>query len=183
MKKMNADRMMTAIFCDDIRHEMGNKLSFMGCYQGELIVPAMPFVLPKLCIYASTLTLPKKPFKTLTFRVVQDDDTELAKLDISADVLEQSAHTQNATATRKIVSTAIAFSPFSIEKPTSIRLLATTEEGEIVGPRLLIKIAAAQESPSALPVDALTVDAPAPKKRRSPIQKKVASSGKPQRRS
>lgn len=183
MKKMNADRLMTAIFCDDIRHEMGNKLSFMGCYQGELIVPAMPFVLSKLCIYASALTLPKKPFKTLAFRVVQDDDIELARLDIPADVLEQSAHTQDATATRKTVSTAIAFSPFSIEKPTSLRLLATTEEGEIVGPRLLIKIAVVQESFSALPVDALAVEAPAPRKRKSPMQKKVASSGKPQRRS
>lgn len=183
MKKMNADRLMTAIFCDDIRHEIGNKLSFMGCYQGELIVPSMPFVLSKLCIYASALTLSKNPFKTLTFRIVQDDEIELARLDIPADVLEQPTDIQDATATRKTVSTAIVFAPFFIEKPSSLRLLAITEEGEIAGPRLLIKIAVEQESPSALPVAALAVDAPAPKKRKSPMQKKVASSGKPQRRS
>jgi hypothetical protein len=171
MKKMNADRLMTAIFCDDIRHEVGNKRSFMGCYENELFVQSMPFVLSKFCIYASALTLTKRPFKTLAFRVIQDDDIELVRLDIPENVLEQSAHTQDATATRQIVSAAITFSPFSIEKPTLLRLLAITEEGEIVGPRLLIKIAVGQELPSALPIDALAVDAPKPKKRKSPMQK------------
>ena len=107
----------------------------------------------------------------------------MARLELSTLPLDEGVRIQDAMATRNTVNTAIAFSPFSIEKPTSLRLLAITEEGEIVGPRLLIKIAVAQELLSALPVDALAVDAPAPKKRKSPRQEKVASSGKPQRRS
>ncbi len=181
--KKNSDRFLTATFCDDIRHEMGNKLSLMGCYQGELIVPEIPIVLPKLCVYASAWTPKDRPFKSLTLRVIQGDENELARLELPTLPLDEGVRIQDATATRNTVSTAIAFSPFSIEKPTSIRLLATTEEGEIVGPRLLIKIAAAQESPSALSVDALAVDAPTPKKRKSPMQKKAVSSGKSQRRS
>jgi hypothetical protein len=41
------------IFCDDIRQEIGNKLSFIGIYTGlmQIHVP-FPVTLPRLCIYA-----------------------------------------------------------------------------------------------------------------------------------
>jgi len=39
------------IFCDDIRNEVGGKLSYMGIYGNELIVnAALPAALPKLCL-------------------------------------------------------------------------------------------------------------------------------------
>lgn len=143
--KKNANRFLTAIFCDDIRQEIGGKLSFMGCYQGELIVPMTPVVLPKLCLYATIWTPKDRPFKSLMLRVVQDDDKELARLEIPEEGLAEVSLILDETATQKIVSTAIVFSPFAIEKPTSLRLMATTEEGEIIGPRLLIKVVTAQE--------------------------------------
>lgn len=139
--KKTTDRILTAIFCDDIRHEMGNKTSFMGCYQGELFVPAVPTGLSKLCIFVTALTPVARPFKALTFRVFMDNDVELARLDIPPETFATLPETQDETATRKLVSTALVFSPFIIEKPTSLRLMAETEEGEIVGPRLLIKVA------------------------------------------
>jgi len=143
--KKNGDRFLTAIFCDDIRQEIGNKLSFMGCYQGELVVPMAPVALPKLCVFASIWTPKERPFKSLMLRVIQDDDKELARIEIPDEGLAEVSLILDETATRKSVSTAIVFSPFAIEKPTSLRLLATTEEGEIIGPRLLIKVIAAQE--------------------------------------
>lgn len=36
-------------FCDDIRSEVGNKTSLMGVYSGDMFVPQIPIVLPKLC--------------------------------------------------------------------------------------------------------------------------------------
>jgi hypothetical protein len=144
--KNNNDRFLTAIFCDDIRQEMGNKLSFMGCYQGELIVPMAPVALSKLCVFASILTPKEKPIKSLTLRIVQDDDIELARMDITGEGLSEASQIIDETSTRKIISTAIVFSPFAIEKNTTLRLKATTEEGEIVGPRLLIKVAVPPES-------------------------------------
>ena len=144
MKKNDA-RCLTAIFCDDIRPELGNKLSFMGCYQSELVVQMAPVTLPKLCVFASILTPKERPFKSLMLRVVQDDDVELARMDIPQEGLTGSSQVFDETSTRKIISTAIVFSTFAIEKPTMLKLMATTEEGEITGPRLLIKVAAAQE--------------------------------------
>ena len=140
--KATTDRILTAIFCDDIRHEIGNKMSFMGCYESELFVLKTPIALSRLCVYATVLTPIARPFKSLTLRVVLDGQTELARLVIPAEELSAFPEVQDETATRKSISTALIFSPFFIEKPTSLRLMADTEEGEIVGPRLLIKVAA-----------------------------------------
>jgi hypothetical protein len=41
---------MFTILCDDIRQEMGNKISLMGTYGKDVIVPSIPFVFPKLCL-------------------------------------------------------------------------------------------------------------------------------------
>ena len=143
--KKNDDRFITAIFCDDIRQEVGNKLSYMGCYQGEIVVQMTPAVLPKLCVFISISTPKEKHFKSLTFRVVQDDDVELARIDIPEDGITGITQISDETATRRSINTAIVFSPFVIEKPAMLRLMATTEEGEITGPRILIKVAATQE--------------------------------------
>lgn len=138
--KHTTDRILTAIFCDDIRHEIGNKMSFMGVYQGELIVPAAPIALARLCIYAMALTPVARPFKSLVLRVVLDDKTELARLEIPPETFANWPEIQDDSATRKQISTALSFAPFFIEKPTTLRLMAETEEGEIIGPRLLIKV-------------------------------------------
>lgn len=46
------------IFCDDIREEVGSKLSYMGIYMGSLhVVSAQAVLLPKLAV-AMTLVIP-----------------------------------------------------------------------------------------------------------------------------
>lgn len=40
------------LFCDDVRHEVGNKSSLIGVYHGEMIIGgAFPATLPKLGLY------------------------------------------------------------------------------------------------------------------------------------
>ena len=38
--------------CDDVRNEVGGKISMMGIYEKTLIVPSVPFIFPKLCFYS-----------------------------------------------------------------------------------------------------------------------------------
>ena len=40
-----------SIICDDIRQEIGNKLTFVGTYQDLIIVPKLPYTFPKLCFF------------------------------------------------------------------------------------------------------------------------------------
>jgi hypothetical protein len=146
--KNNADRYVTVIYCDDIRQEVGNKLSFIGCYQGgELHVQVVPSALPKLCAFVSVVTPKERPFKSLSIRVLQDE-TELALLELPTGGLSNVPPNIDDSATRLALSTAMMFAPFMIEKPTSLRILVTTEEGEMIGPRLAIKVQAAPEAPA-----------------------------------
>jgi len=39
------------LLCDDIRQEMGGKTSLMGLYDHHIVVPQIPFTLPKVCFY------------------------------------------------------------------------------------------------------------------------------------
>jgi len=39
------------LLCDDIRQEAGGKTSLMGIYDHHIVVPHIPFVLPKVCFY------------------------------------------------------------------------------------------------------------------------------------
>lgn len=38
-----------AIICDDIRQEVGNKISLIGIYSKDIFVTKIPFTFPKLC--------------------------------------------------------------------------------------------------------------------------------------
>lgn len=44
-------RELFSVVCDDIRIEEGNKASLMGIYSEGLIVPKIPFLMPRLCLF------------------------------------------------------------------------------------------------------------------------------------
>lgn len=62
-----------ATFCDDVRQEVGNKLSFLGIYGPQLIVPSFPADLLKLCCVFSIRVPATTPPREVIFRVVMDD--------------------------------------------------------------------------------------------------------------
>ncbi len=49
-------RYATSMFCDDIRHEVNGKISFIGTFATSLFMPSVPAVLPKLCCIISLHT-------------------------------------------------------------------------------------------------------------------------------
>lgn len=42
-----------ASYCDDIRQELGGKISLMGIYRADMRVPFFPITLPRFCIVAT----------------------------------------------------------------------------------------------------------------------------------
>lgn len=42
---------ISTVFCDDIRHEIGGKLSLIGCYGETVSLPQLPASIPKLCVF------------------------------------------------------------------------------------------------------------------------------------
>lgn len=147
---MNEDRILLATFCDDIRQEVGYKLSLMGCYVGgELIVDTIPTVLPKL--YASIMALSPiaKPFKQLTIRallndiVLAENEYPADLLPIATDIIKRKALEDS----KYIIHLQIAFIPLIIEKDSILRIEADTEEGVLKGSRLIIRLRQEQDAP------------------------------------
>ena len=55
-----------SIFCDDIRNEPGGKLSFIGCYNGVILISGQfPLVLPKLCVHTHIFSPASRPFGSI----------------------------------------------------------------------------------------------------------------------
>ena len=58
-----------SIFCDDIRNEVGGKLSFIGCYNGVIFVPPeFPLVIPRFCIHLQIFSPAQKPYSSIVAR-------------------------------------------------------------------------------------------------------------------
>ena len=76
MNILQSERCAYVIWCDDIRHEQGDKLSFMGVYQSTLGVPSVPITIPRLAAFVTVTTPIGRPFKKLRVRVMRNDSEE-----------------------------------------------------------------------------------------------------------
>jgi len=141
------DRQIQTVFCDDIRHELGGKLSYIGVYSGMLFVPTFPATLSKLCLAMNVLTPADRPFAKLTVRLLKDEDVLVegtlddAQLSAAVDL-----PTEDAMAKDRILAlqSIIVFSPFVLEGPCTLRVRAETEEGELRGLGLRVEQAPAE---------------------------------------
>lgn len=134
---MTESRTVIAQFCDDVRQEIGNKFSLMGCYGTDLFVPKFPFTLPKLCVFVNVRTPVDAPFRTLILRVVRGDEV-LAELVADPDRLGAGDSTPDWV--RWLTMTAIlVVSPFRAAEPCHLRVLAETESGTLESGRFLVE--------------------------------------------
>lgn len=129
---MNDGRIGITTFCDDVRQELGNKFSLMGCYGGEVLVEAFPLVLSKFCAVVRVSTPIGRPFCRLTVRASLDDDL-LAELDIPADQLDREQKKPESIPDsedgRFVMQAILVFSPFGLQQKSKLRVVAETEEG------------------------------------------------------
>ena len=133
------DRHIQTIFCDDVRHELGGKLSYMGVYNGVLFVPAFPVTLPKLCLVINVLTPAEKPFAKLVLRVLTNEEV------LIEEDFDETQYTVRENEDRLLIFPSIfVFSPCQLDGPCILRVRAETEEGELKGPGLIIGQAPAE---------------------------------------
>ncbi|WP_133510302.1 DUF6941 family protein [Candidatus Thiosymbion oneisti] len=147
-------RYVETLFCDDIRHEMGGKLSFIGVYSGELLVPAFPVTLPKLCLFVNIVTPAEEPFRSLNLRILKDteivqeiasDEAQLTALSDSAKDLTIEQRKMGILA-NQVTAT---FSPMRFDGPCTLSVRVRTEDGELHGKGL--KVDQAQPPVDAVP--------------------------------
>lgn len=70
-----------SIFCDDIREELGGKISYMGVYNGALQVHSdAPVSIPKLGIAMTVVVPGPASIQTVSFVVQQETDGKLVDI-------------------------------------------------------------------------------------------------------
>lgn len=139
---MNDGRLLTATFCDDIRQEVGFKHSLMGCYAGgELVVDTVPSMLPKLCAFITLITPLKKPLKKCTIRALYNEEVIAENIfpDNNFPKEQDFEKFLTPTDTRYALNIQMNFIPLLVEKDSILRIEAETEEGIILGSRLVLR--------------------------------------------
>ena len=140
------DRQVSTTFCDDIRQEIGGKLSYMGVYGAEMFVGSFPVTLPKFCLALRVMTPADMPFRAMKFRLFRDADllaeAEMAEAQL---VANQSGLDGVSESDRKdmlmTVQGMLVFTPLALEGPCVFRVRVVTESEELRGPGLRILLA------------------------------------------
>jgi hypothetical protein len=119
-------------FCDDVRVEIGFKTSIMGLYGGDLLVPANPTVLPKLCIVAFAVTSIEQPFRSLTVQVREGDrvliDNPIPSKTLAGIQRNRLARTESDDATSRIsIGTNLFISPFVVDRSMTIKAMVIAD--------------------------------------------------------
>ncbi len=143
---------LSTIYCDDVRQEVGGKLSLIGVYNDVMYVQQFPVTLPKLWVVATFVAPKDKPLKSLKFRIFKNNDP-LADLDATPEHLQQLASAREPVVpmpdgSRTVVSTQsqVCFAPLMLDAPCVLRVAAITENGETRG--LSLQVQELSASPS-----------------------------------
>ncbi|AZR94579.1 hypothetical protein BBB39_12925 [Bordetella trematum] len=143
------------LFCDDVRTEMGDKLSVMGIYGGELVATrpeallpvgegAPAALLPRLCIVGYAFTPIDRPFERLSFTVLRNDEviqqqdldpSELARM---ADRLKGIGSPEDPVTMFQVVVN-LSLSPYIISDAHTLSLRFNTESEELIAGKLRVR--------------------------------------------
>lgn len=136
-------RQVQTLYCDDIRQEVGGKLTYVGAYAGSLLVSSFPAVLPKFCVAVSVVLQSLEPGSELILRILKDD-TVLAERGFDAAALGDAAQALQGDAESlvgdrvHILNSFFVFSPFEISGPCALRVRAHLGGEELRGVGLRI---------------------------------------------
>lgn len=100
-------------YCDDVRREVGNKLSLVGCYGDDLITDRFPLLLPKIAVHIRLFSATGQPLARMALRAFLNDDL-LGQLEAQEQVPATSAS-----------SAVLVFAPLAVERPSVLRIEAS----------------------------------------------------------
>ncbi len=139
---------LATTYCDDVRQEVGGKLSLIGVYNGVMYVPKVPVTLPKLWIVATYSTPIGEPPTNLKVRVLKNAEP-LADLDATPEYLEHLKQLASSSepivpipdGVQRVVSSHmhVCLSPLALDGPCFLRVVAITGKCETRGLGLQIQ--------------------------------------------
>ncbi|MEE4384014.1 MAG: hypothetical protein V2J02_18595 [Pseudomonadales bacterium] len=127
-----ATRYIDVHFCDDIRHEVGNKTSLIGLYGTALFAKEFPLLLPKFCVAVRLVVPVDESLEELRI-VIFLGDQELGSIKpgpleaIKRDAAEpiggdEPLFRDEPPEVLTILNFNAVFSPLTVNEPTSMRV-------------------------------------------------------------
>ena len=137
------NRFASAIFCDDIRFEVGNKFTLAGVYSADMFFEELPGFIPKFGVSMRFDTPMDKPVKAIRFKVYKGDEV-LADIDVPVvvpDAAEQSPTVRldgHDVPTRRQYNFNVLLPPIMITAPCTLRATVLADDVEYVAGKLRI---------------------------------------------
>ncbi|WP_157033079.1 DUF6941 family protein [Halomonas sp. S2151] len=123
-------RSLFNIYSDDIRQEVGDKLTFVGTYTNFLEVSEFPTTLPRLCLAVFCSFDREEPIKRLTIEVFLGEE-KIAQTEFIPDELPQVG--KNLEGSPGVLQGNLVFSPLHLKEPCVMSLVVTADEYELRG--------------------------------------------------
>lgn len=138
------ERHVQTIFCDDIRHEISGKVSYIGVYSSDLIVPSLPVTLPKLCLSVKVVTPADMPLGSLTLRILKNEEVlqEISVEEEQLNAASESSEGMTDEERKERIQSAqfmLVFSPIQFEERCVLKVRVQTEDEELQGIGLRIE--------------------------------------------
>lgn len=139
------NRHVQVIYCDDIRHEINDKISYIGVYQSDLYTKKFPVILPKLCVAVTIVSPCEKPVQSIVLRILKDEkilqkitlsEEQLKEVMPPTDVKKNNEPLKDSAQTLRLV---MVYSPMSLEDACVLRIRVQTEDEELRGLGLRIQ--------------------------------------------
>lgn len=131
------DRHAHVLYCDDIRHEMGGKITFVGAYGASLLVKEFPITIPKLCARLDLVTPASRLFERVDIQILVNEKT-IADVKLGSDELNKSQpehHVSSGLDDQPELAQTLhfdfVFSPIQLDAPGRLRIMVNTESEEL----------------------------------------------------
>lgn len=117
------------LMCDDIRQEVGNKISLIGIYPGDIMSMPIPSVIPKLCFHLVFSNM--RPGENLKIQFLDPDNKKIVGFD-NIEIPEKPELRKNVLD--------VGFMGIKVEKEGTYRLVIIYREEEKVKQEVKIEI-------------------------------------------
>ena len=136
-----------AIFCDDIRFEIGNKVTLVGIYSGDMFLQELPAFIPKLGVAVTLVTPLHKSPSSLTVRISKGDDLALEFVVPVVPGASPALSDEHDAPTRRSFIFQVPLPPMTIPAPCMLRVALVVDGVEMNAGKLRIGLNPAPPAP------------------------------------
>lgn len=139
LKVVKRPRCILAQFCDDIRYEVGNKVTLVGLYNGTLFLQEFPALIPRFGINLLVDSPLEEPVSTVVVRVEKGDEIILqTAFDVPRQANQENLQIGHDQPTRRTFAMQMTLPPITITSPCMLRVMVVLDGVECVAGKLRI---------------------------------------------